>query len=108
MKLRGDKTGRKGRLAVSTEHWQLDNRVASIGLSKSRILDRLAKYEASRLKSGHDVGKEVAPDKLCNAIKVYDEALKDVPSATIFDLYIILLMDIIGRNDSRLDFTIRI
>ncbi|GJR99044.1 hypothetical protein Tco_0315553, partial [Tanacetum coccineum] len=74
----------------------------------SRILDRLAKYEASRLKSGHDVGKEVAPDKLCNAIKVYDEALKDVPSATIFDLYIILLMDIIGRNDSRLDFTIRI
>ncbi|GJU24286.1 RNA-directed DNA polymerase, eukaryota, reverse transcriptase zinc-binding domain protein [Tanacetum coccineum] len=32
--------------------------------------DRLAKYEASTHKSGYDVEKEVAPDQLCNAIKL--------------------------------------
>ncbi|GJT61246.1 U3 small nucleolar RNA-associated protein 6 [Tanacetum coccineum] len=64
--------------------------------------DWLAKYETAGRKSGQDVVSEVTPDRLRKAIEVYDEALKAVPSSTIFDLYIKFLMDTIGRNDSRL------
>ncbi|KAI3823862.1 hypothetical protein L1987_05307 [Smallanthus sonchifolius] len=60
--------------------------------------DWLAKYEAAGHKSTQDGKKEITTDQLSNAVQVYDEALKIVPSSTMFDLYIKFLMDIIGRN----------
>ncbi|KVI09411.1 hypothetical protein Ccrd_012246, partial [Cynara cardunculus var. scolymus] len=60
--------------------------------------DWLAKYEAAGRKSTQDVKKEIMPDQLFNAIQVYDEALKIVPSSSMFDLYIKFLRDTIDRN----------
>ncbi|KAK1422588.1 hypothetical protein QVD17_17873 [Tagetes erecta] len=60
--------------------------------------DWLAKYEAAGRKSTQDVRKAITHDQLLNAVQVYDEALKIIPSSTMLDLYIKFLMDIIGRN----------
>ncbi|XP_023742761.1 uncharacterized protein LOC111890920 [Lactuca sativa] len=58
--------------------------------------DWLAKYEAA----GHNSTQDVKRDHLHNAIQVYDEALKIVPSSTMFDLYIKFLMDTIVHQSS--------
>lgn len=63
-----------------------------------RYWDWLANYEAAGCKSTHDARKDITSHHLHNAIQVYDEALKIIPSSTMFDLYIKFLMNIIGGN----------
>ncbi|KAJ0450248.1 putative U3 small nucleolar RNA-associated protein [Helianthus annuus] len=60
--------------------------------------DWLAKFEAAGRKSTQDVTLEITPDQLVNAVQVFDEALKVIPSSTMFDLYIKFMMDTIGKN----------
>ncbi|KAL4563031.1 hypothetical protein LXL04_027062 [Taraxacum kok-saghyz] len=51
--------------------------------------DWLAKYEAAGCNTTtQDVNREISHDQLQNAIQVYEEALKTIPSSTMFDLYI--------------------
>jgi U3 small nucleolar RNA-associated protein 6 len=42
-----------------------------------------------------DTNKEISPNKLENAIQVYEEALKNVPTSSMFNLYTRFLMDVI-------------
>ncbi|KAK9064170.1 hypothetical protein SSX86_015550 [Deinandra increscens subsp. villosa] len=60
--------------------------------------DWLAKYETSGRKITQDERKEITTDQLFKAIQVYDEALKIVPTSTMFDLCTKFLMDVIGTN----------
>ncbi|XP_076900477.1 uncharacterized protein LOC143554653 [Bidens hawaiensis] len=71
-------------------------------LKESAYWDWLAKYEAAGRKSTQDVTKEITNDQLFKAVQVYDEALKVIPSSTMFGLYIQFLMDTIDSKSSRL------
>ncbi|GFS29410.1 hypothetical protein Acr_00g0006530 [Actinidia rufa] len=57
--------------------------------------DWLARHN---FKSTLEMGEEIIPFRLDKAIQVYEEAIKVLPSAMMFDLYISFLRDTIAHN----------
>ncbi|XP_057960911.1 uncharacterized protein LOC131152959 [Malania oleifera] len=63
--------------------------------------DWLARLEITDLESKREMGTDIQPCQLHKAVQVYEEALKQVPSSMMFNLYINFFMDVLPKGEAK-------